>query len=91
MHSTGQLHKGGANNGLFILITADDRQDVPIPGEPYSFSVLKQAQALGDFQALASKGRRVMRFHLGTAIQAGLDHLASLVKAALSKLQNIGK
>lgn len=86
LHSTGQSHKGGADNGLFILITADDREDLPVPGQPYTFSVLKQAQALGDFQALASKGRPVLRFHLGTTIQAGLDNLASLVKAALSKL-----
>ena len=91
LHSTGQLHKGGAANGLFVLITADDRQDLPVPGQPYSFSVLKQAQALGDYQALAGKGRLVMRFHLGAAIQVGLDNLASLVKAALSKLQIIGK
>lgn len=89
LHSTGQLHKGGAANGLFILITADDRHDLPVPGQPYTFSVLKQAQALGDFQALASRGRPVLRFHLGTTIRAGLDSLASLVKAALSKLQNI--
>ena len=91
LHSTGQLHKGGAANGLFILLTADDRQDLPVPGQPYTFSVLKQAQALGDYQALASKGRPVIRFHLGTAIQTGLDNLASLIKAALSKLQDIGR
>jgi transaldolase/glucose-6-phosphate isomerase len=86
LHSTGQLHKGGGANGLFILITAEDREDLPVPGHPYTFSVLKQAQALGDFQALASKGRPVLRFHLGTTIQAGLDSLTSLVKAALRKL-----
>ena len=89
LHSTGQLHKGGAANGLFVLITADDRQDLPVPGQPYTFSILKQAQALGDYQALASRGRPVLRFHLGTAIQAGLDKLTGLTKAALSKLQNI--
>ena len=48
LHSTGQLHKGGPNTGLFFQLTASDPQDLPIPGEPYSFSVLKQAQALGD-------------------------------------------
>jgi transaldolase/glucose-6-phosphate isomerase len=90
LHSTGQLHKGGAASGLFVLITADDRQDLPVPGQPYTFSILKQAQALGDYQALASKGRPVLRFHLGTAIQVGLDNLAGLTRAALSKLQNIG-
>ncbi|MDA2937366.1 bifunctional transaldolase/phosoglucose isomerase, partial [Acidobacteria bacterium AH-259-A15] len=71
LHSTGQLHKGGADNGLFIQVTADDAEDLPIPGEPHTFGVLKQAQALGDFQSLASRNRRVIRFHLGQDIGAG--------------------
>jgi len=50
LHSTGQLHKGGPNTGVFIQNTANDATDLPIPGEPYSFSILKQAQALGDFR-----------------------------------------
>ncbi len=86
LHSTGQLHKGGAANGLFILMTADDEHDVPVPGELYSFAVLKQAQALGDFEALRSKGRPVIRFHLGRNIQAGLEHLAEFVKEAVAGL-----
>jgi RpiB/LacA/LacB family sugar-phosphate isomerase len=65
LHSTGQLHKGGAPNGLFIQITADDAHDLPIPGQPHSFAVLKNAQALSDLQALRSRGRRIVRVHLG--------------------------
>ena len=66
LHSTGQLHKGGPPNGLFIQLTADDAHDLAIPGEAYSFAVLKNAQALGDLQALRNKGRRVIRVHLGS-------------------------
>jgi hypothetical protein len=83
LHSTGQLHKGGNANGLFIQFTADDAEDLPVPGEPYSFSVLKQAQALGDLQSLQSKKRRVVRFHLGKSVSAGLERLAGLVETAL--------
>ncbi len=60
LHSTGQLHKGGAPNGVFIIITADPKDDLPIPGEPYSFGVLEMAQALGDFQSLERTGRRAL-------------------------------
>ncbi len=87
LHSTGQLHKGGSNDGLFIQITADDVEDLPVPGEPFTFSVLKQAQALGDFESLRSKGRRVIRFHVGKKVQAGLDRLATLMGEALRQLQ----
>ena len=58
LHSTGQLHKGGARNGVFIIITAEAEEDLAIPGEPYSFGVLEMAQALGDFQSLDRTGRR---------------------------------
>src|SRR3972149_5366695 len=60
LHSTGQLHKGGPPNGLFIQLTADDAHDLAIPGEPYSFAVLNNAQALGDHQAAGSKGSLVI-------------------------------
>jgi len=82
LHSTGQLHKGDAGNGLFIQFTADDARDAPIPdeaGSPASsitFGVLKAAQALGDYQALLEAGRRVIRFHLGNDVLGGLKHLA---------------
>lgn len=64
LHSTGQLHKGGANNGVFLQITQEDQSDLAIPGVDYSFSVLAQAQAQGDLEALESRGRRVLRIHL---------------------------
>ena len=80
LHSTGQLHKGGANNGLFIQITADDTLDLPVPGEPYTFAVLKHAQALGDLRSLVSKQRRVLRLHLGNDADAQLARLGQLVQ-----------
>ncbi len=64
LHSTGQLHKGGANNGLFIQITQDDSTDIDIPGQGFSFGVLARAQAQGDLDALLAKDRRAIRFHL---------------------------
>jgi hypothetical protein len=85
LHSTGQLHKGGANNGLFIQITADDAADLRIPGEPYTFSVLKQAQALGDLRALASKQRRVVRVHLGKDVDSQLPRLVQLAQIAAER------
>jgi transaldolase / glucose-6-phosphate isomerase len=66
LHSTGQLHKGGANNGAFVVITAGGVDDLAIPGEPYSFGVLEQAQALGDFRSLEHAGRRALLVHLPT-------------------------
>src|SRR5437868_11866644 len=78
LHSTGQLHKGGPNTGVFIQLVGDDPQDVPIPGEKFSFGVLKQAQALGDFQALRNHGRRVLRVQMADVAQ-GLAKVAQSV------------
>jgi len=64
LHSTGQFHKGGPNTGMFVLLTAADASATPVPGEGYTFSVLKQAQALGDFDALVANGRTVVHYHL---------------------------
>ena len=64
LHSTGQLHKGGPNKGVFFIVTADRRPTSPIPGEPYSFGVLELAQALGDFESLDRAGRRALHLHL---------------------------
>ncbi|MFN7917953.1 MAG: hypothetical protein U0Q55_21580 [Vicinamibacterales bacterium] len=64
LHSTGQLHKGGANNGVFVLISATPAKDVDIPGQPFSFGTLELAQALGDFNSLDSTGRRALHVHL---------------------------
>jgi glucose-6-phosphate isomerase len=70
LHSTGQLHKGGPNTGVFLQLVGDDADDLPIPGEKFSFGVLKQAQALGDFQALRNHGRRVLRIQARDVAQA---------------------
>jgi glucose-6-phosphate isomerase len=77
LHSTGQLHKGGANNGLFVQLVAADREDAPVPGEPYSFGVLKQAQAIGDLQALQAHGRRAIRLRLAGDLPAAIRDLAA--------------
>lgn len=83
LHSTGQLHKGGPASGVFLQITAPDRHDIEIPGEPYTFSTLKQAQALGDFRSLSTRGRRAIRVDLGEDVTAGLKRLYELVREAL--------
>jgi transaldolase/glucose-6-phosphate isomerase len=87
LHSTGQLHKGGANNGVFVQITCDDPVDVPIPGEPYSFGVLKAAQAAGDMEALVNKQRRAVRLHISGDLLAGLQKLLAAVELAAERRQ----
>ena len=77
LHSTGQLHKGGPDTGLFLQITAEHRKDIPIPGELYGFATLAQAQAQGDIQVLAALGRRVARVHIDTGVEAYIHALAS--------------
>jgi len=84
LHSTGQLHKAGPDSGVFIQITSDDINDIDIPGEKFTFGVLKQAQALGDFESLASRHRRAIRVDLGGDVEKGLRRLLALVKAAVS-------
>jgi transaldolase/glucose-6-phosphate isomerase len=81
LHSTGQLHKGGAGNGVFLQFTADDRQDLPIPGEPYSFGIMKRAQALGDLRALQRRGRRVLRIHFTADVSDGLSRVRRAITA----------
>jgi transaldolase/glucose-6-phosphate isomerase len=83
LHSTGQLHKGGANKGVFIQLTADTVKDLPIDGKPYSFGTLIRAQALGDLQALASRDYRVVRIHLGRNVATGLKAVQVAVRVAL--------
>lgn len=83
LHSTGQLHKGGANKGVFIQLTADTVKDLPIDGKPYSFGTLIRAQALGDLQALTSRDYRVVRIHLGRKVATGLKAVQVAVRAAL--------
>jgi transaldolase/glucose-6-phosphate isomerase len=83
LHSTGQAYKGGPNSGVFLQITCDDAEDLPVPGQRYTFGIVKAAQARGDFQVLAERHRRALRVHLGKDIQAGLTVLSRAVADAL--------
>ena len=78
LHSTGQMHKGGPNTGIFIQVTTANTIDLDVPGEDFSFSVLVQAQATADLQALQAIDRRVAHVHLGSVDQASLDELAQM-------------
>jgi transaldolase/glucose-6-phosphate isomerase len=84
LHSTGQAYKGGPNSGVFLQITCDDAQDLAVPGKPYTFGIVKAAQARGDFQVLAERGRRALRVHLGPDVDAGLETLAAAIEKALA-------
>lgn len=83
LHSTGQAYKGGPNTGVFLQITADDAHDLPVPGENYSFGVVKAAQARGDFDVLAERGRRALRVHIRDSLKDGLAELAKAVHQAV--------
>jgi len=85
LHSTGQLHKGGRANGLFVQITGEDKEDMAIPGMGYGFSTFKAAQALGDLQALREAGRRVVRVHLTGKQTQGVEQLVQVVQKILKK------
>jgi transaldolase/glucose-6-phosphate isomerase len=83
LHSTGQAYKGGPNSGVFLQITCDDAVDLPVPGQQYTFGVVKAAQARGDFQVLADRGRRALRVHLQD-VESGLRTLGTAVQKALT-------
>jgi glucose-6-phosphate isomerase len=83
LHSTGQLHKGGPNTGVFVMITATPREDLPIPGEPFSFGTLELAQAVGDFAALDGAGRRALHAHLPQPDPRLLRELGDVLLARL--------
>lgn len=83
LHSTGQLYKGGPDSGVFLQLTGDDAQDLPVPGQKYTFGAIKMAQARGDFDVLCSRGRRVVWVHLGSDVSRGLDALSGIVEEAL--------
>jgi transaldolase/glucose-6-phosphate isomerase len=85
LHSTGQLHKGGPPEGVFVQITAGVKQDVPVPGENYSFGTLIAAQALGDFESLQQHGRPAVRLHLPDESPASLQTVASLLEGAVKR------
>jgi transaldolase / glucose-6-phosphate isomerase len=84
LHSTGQAYKGGPNSGVFLQITCDDSNDLQVPGQKYTFGVVKAAQARGDFQVLADRGRRALRVHLGKNVEVGLSELLNIVAEALA-------
>jgi transaldolase/glucose-6-phosphate isomerase len=84
LHSTGQAYKGGPNSGVFLQITADDPADLAVPGEKYTFSVVKAAQAQGDFAVLAERKRRAIRVHISGDIAAGLERITKAVEHALA-------
>ena len=83
LHSTGQAYKGGPNTGVFLQITADDAEDLQVPGQKYTFGVVKAAQARGDLQVLVERGRRALRIHLGSDVRAGLAKLTAAIGRAL--------
>lgn len=84
LHSTGQAYKGGPNSGVFLQVTCDDAVDVPVPGQKYTFGIVKAAQARGDFQVLAERKRRALRVHLGSDVSSGLAKLAAAIEQALA-------
>lgn len=84
LHSTGQAYKGGPNTGVFLQITCDDAADLPVPGQKYTFGIVKAAQARGDFAVLAERNRRALRIHLGSDVRAGLATIDAAVREALA-------
>lgn len=86
LHSTGQAYKGGPNTGVFLQVTCDDARDADVPGKPYSFGVVKAAQARGDFAVLVERRRRALRVHLKGDPSEGLARLADALKAVAQRL-----
>jgi transaldolase / glucose-6-phosphate isomerase len=84
LHSTGQAYKGGPNSGVFLQLTCDDAADIPVPGQKFTFGIVKAAQARGDFSVLSDRDRRALRIHLGKNVKGDLAKLAKAVKQALS-------
>jgi hypothetical protein len=84
LHSTGQAYKGGPNSGVFLQVTCDDAADLPVPGQKYTFGIVKAAQARGDFQVLAERGRRALRVHLGRDLASSLSALLTAFRQALA-------
>ncbi len=84
LHSTGQLHKGGPDTGVFVQLVSEPLRDADVPGMGYTFQTLKMAQALGDLEALETRGRRVIRLDLGADVDGALQRLVELVAEALA-------
>src|SRR3954447_11159468 len=85
LHSTGQAYKGGPESGVFLQITADDAEDLAVPGQKASFGVIKAAQARGDFDVLTERGRRALRVHLKGDLKSGLAMLDAAIQDALTQ------
>ncbi|MEP7133281.1 MAG: glucose-6-phosphate isomerase [Acidobacteriota bacterium] len=85
LHSTGQLHKGGPDTGVFLQLTEETADDVPIPGRPWGFARVIEAQAAGDLGALKKRGRRAIRFSLGSDVAEGLTRLGARVNEILNR------
>ena len=83
LHSTGQVYKGGPNSGVILQITCEDATDLAVPGQAYSFGVVKAAQARGDFDVLAERSRRLLRVHLPADLDAGLKTLGRALEQAV--------
>jgi transaldolase/glucose-6-phosphate isomerase len=86
LHSTGQLHKGGANKGVFIQITCDPRSDLPIPGQNFTFGTLTRAQSMGDMQSLRKHGRRAIRLHIKGDHSLGIEQVRQAIRSSLEGL-----
>jgi transaldolase/glucose-6-phosphate isomerase len=84
LHSIGQLYKGGPSTGIFLQITSSDLEDLPIPGSRITFGKLKLAQALGDLQALDSRGKPALRLHIAGSAAQGLAIITQAVERALA-------
>jgi transaldolase/glucose-6-phosphate isomerase len=84
LHSTGQAYKGGPNSGVIMQITCDAAADLPVPGQTYTFAVVKAAQARGDLEVLMERGRRALRVHLGSDVAQGLKTLRAAVEQAIA-------
>ena len=84
LHSTGQAYKGGPDSGVFLQITADEAEDLPVPGQKASFGIIKAAQARGDFDVLTERGRRALRVHLKGGLGLGLKRLDDAITKALN-------
>jgi transaldolase/glucose-6-phosphate isomerase len=87
LHSTGQAYKGGPDSGVFLQITADDAEDLPIPAHRVTFGVVKAAQARGDFEVLVERGRRALRLHLKGELNAGLAEFEAAAQRALAQAE----
>jgi transaldolase / glucose-6-phosphate isomerase len=84
LHSTGQAYKGGPDSGVFLQITADEAEDLAVPGQKAGFGVIKAAQARGDFDVLTERGRRALRVHLKGDLESGLAMLDAAILNALT-------